>query len=396
MSDWPTVLDISSFLRENPGVPWSTYCHYLDATLKTAPPDTRSRNYQRLAGKIQKLRASKRQYQGMKRAAKIQCSKQYEINQKIIEVHGKTCETQHLLIERVTKRPRLQSEHDHTPRENTDSNPFVTVTDDPDSNPFVTGTDDSYDGFDYADLDKLFAMLEDIYYPEWMINGTNLTEQFRLFQLDSIDLARSQAPCFKDHLHEILALHSVFLADRSSTPVFAPNVELVAWQKEWDEKYPQPSLQLPDVALTILHEYNQCIMDANGDRFRQSWINNWALVAQSSRGDQDVLTAIQIVSRAIGLSLLSGNIPKDEDTFAHTYLHELLTETLRDPRLTISWANGESGASRVRRCMGDEVEKNRISVRTYWTPLMKNMDGRRFYSVKQNHLRSKAPPKSTS
>ncbi|KAI8995844.1 hypothetical protein BC832DRAFT_595857 [Gaertneriomyces semiglobifer] len=191
-----------------------------------------------------------------------------------------------------------------------------------------------YSGFDPENIELLSVRLRNGIMDgnAWVVGDVNLSQQF--------------------NLHELLSLHSICLVERNTLPKWAPNLDSKTWMADWDARHVQDVLpELSPTALSFLHHYNRCVRDGNLGEFNDIWTDHWRTILNVSKEERPMLIAVQIIARAVGLSLLGilDSIDCNEDTYVHCYLHELLTETLRDEHLALPWANGESEASRERR-----------------------------------------------
>ncbi|KAI9009834.1 hypothetical protein BC832DRAFT_613995 [Gaertneriomyces semiglobifer] len=183
----------------------------------------------------------------------------------------------------------------------------------------------------------------------WVLDGKDMRAQFEAFQFDALELARSGQLCYRDHLEEIFALHLVCLIERNRVPKWAHNIALSRWTKEFDRRNPTSSVTLPATASHLVTEYTRFVIDHRLEDFQSLWLERWQNVATAAPDEQRVLIIVQLVSRALALGLMQSSSFTDEDSFVHTYLHELLVECLRGDAVTVSWANGESEASKERR-----------------------------------------------
>ncbi|CAG8725937.1 19704_t:CDS:2, partial [Gigaspora rosea] len=154
---------------------------------------------------------------------------------------------------------------------------------------------------------------------KWVVDGHNISLDFRKFQLASINL---------------LETNPTFLYVKIWIGFFKPEF-VTCSEKVWNKIRPRllvPKM-LPSVVHLIIIEYNM-LLDTK-------WHENWAKWSTLST-DED---------KSIFDLSFDEDKKLDEDTFVHRYCHRLLEEIFSKDDFTLIWANGESESSKERRIL---------------------------------------------
>ncbi|CAG8724612.1 14865_t:CDS:10, partial [Dentiscutata erythropus] len=172
---------------------------------------------------------------------------------------------------------------------------------------------------------------------KWVVDGHNISLDFRKFQLASINLLETN-PTFlyvKDMDRILQAGICNMFRNKIRPRLLVPKM-------------------LPSVVHLIIIEYNMLLNDKQ--LLDTKWHENWAKWSTlSTDEDKSIFDCAQEVTKNFFTYLTSVSFDEDkkldEDTFVHRYCHRLLEEIFSKDDFTLIWANGESESSKERRIL---------------------------------------------
>ncbi|CAG8769616.1 15534_t:CDS:2, partial [Funneliformis caledonium] len=159
----------------------------------------------------------------------------------------------------------------------------------------------------------------------WIMNGYNISEDFREFQTQTVELLKNNNPSlsYATDVEQILCLSSIIYV-KEDKPEYVKCSDQI-----WKSALPRllTPETLPVVVKLMILEYSELL--TNKDLLLKSWHQNWAKWDPAmTEEEKKIFDCVQLVTRNFFLTLTSNETDHkmEEDTFAHRYIHVLLEE----------------------------------------------------------------------